>query len=43
VEKAFSPFPDISIGELPECGHDPFEEKVDNFIDLVADLMTTVS
>lgn len=43
VEKMFSPFPDIQILEMPGCGHDPFEEKVDDFIDLVEELMTTVS
>lgn len=35
VEKAFSEFPDISILEMEGCGHNPFEEKADDFIDLI--------
>ena len=43
VKKMFSPFPAIQITEIPESGHDPFEEQIDDFIDVVEDLMTVVS
>ena len=33
VEKVFSKFPNVPILEIEGCGHDPFEENVDGFLD----------
>lgn len=35
IEKVFADFEDVRIVEVEGCGHDPFEEKVDEFIDVV--------
>jgi pimeloyl-ACP methyl ester carboxylesterase len=39
VERVCGPYPDIPIVELEGCGHDPFEENVDGFVDLVKTLL----
>jgi pimeloyl-ACP methyl ester carboxylesterase len=43
VDNAFSEFPEIPILEVDGCGHDPFEEKIDVFIDLVEEVLTNVN
>jgi pimeloyl-ACP methyl ester carboxylesterase len=35
IQKAFSSFPEIPILDMEGCGHDPFEEKTDEFISLL--------
>jgi pimeloyl-ACP methyl ester carboxylesterase len=40
VERVFADFPEISIVEMKGCGHDPFEEKVGEFLDLVERLLS---
>jgi pimeloyl-ACP methyl ester carboxylesterase len=39
VDKVFSEFPEIPILEIDGCGHDPFEENVDAFIDLIEEVL----
>lgn len=43
VDKVFSEFPEIPILEVEGCGHDPFEENVDVFVDLVEHVLATGS
>lgn len=43
VDKVFSEFPEIPILEVDGCGHDPFEENVDVFVDLIEEVLTNVN
>ena len=43
VDEVFSEFPQIPILEVDGCGHDPFEENVDGFIDRVEEALAKVN
>jgi pimeloyl-ACP methyl ester carboxylesterase len=40
VEKVFAGHPEVPIVEVDGCGHDPYEEKVDDFVDMVDSLLS---